>query len=45
MEYRHTEGGISYEYISDYDILVINKSGESHKDFGVQDVIENRCVY
>ena len=45
MEHRYTEGGITYEYISDYDILVITKSGENRKDYEVQDLIENRCVY
>jgi uncharacterized protein len=45
VEHRYTEGGITYEYISDYDILVITKSGESRKDYEVQDVIENLCVY
>jgi predicted nucleotidyltransferase/HEPN domain-containing protein len=45
VEHRYTEGGITYEYISDYDILVITKSGENRKDYEVQDVIENRCVY
>ena len=45
VEHRYTEGGITYEYISDYNILVITKSGESRKDFGVQDVIETHCVY
>jgi predicted nucleotidyltransferase len=32
MEHRYTEGGITYEYISDYDILVITRSGETRKD-------------
>ena len=41
----YTEGGITYEYVSDYDILVITKSGETQKDYEVQDLIENRCVY
>jgi hypothetical protein len=45
VEHRYTEGGITYEYISDYDILVITQSGETRKDYEVQDVIENRCVY
>jgi len=45
VEHRYTEGGITYEYISDYDILVITKTGESRKDYEVQDLIENRCVY
>jgi HEPN domain-containing protein/predicted nucleotidyltransferase len=45
VEHRYTEGGITYEYISDYDILVITKSGEERKDYEVQDIIENRCVY
>jgi uncharacterized protein len=45
VEHRYTEGGITYEYISDYDILVITKSGEERKDYEVQDLIENRCVY
>ena len=39
VEHRYTEGGITYEYISDYDILVITKSGESRKDYEVQDVM------
>ncbi|MDO6433258.1 nucleotidyltransferase domain-containing protein [Flavitalea sp. BT771] len=45
VEHRYTEGGITYEYISDYDILVITKSGETRKDYEVQDLIENRCLY
>jgi len=45
VEHRYTEGGITYEYISDYDILVITKAGETRKDYEVQDLIENRCVY
>ena len=45
VEHRYTEGGITYEYISDYDILVITKMVESRKDYEVQDIIENRCVY
>ena len=45
VEHRYTEGGITYEYISDYDILVITKTGESRKDYEVQDIIENRCIY
>jgi len=45
VEHRYTEGGIIYEYISDYDILVITKSGKSRKDYEVQGLIENRCVY
>lgn len=45
VEHRYTEGGITYEYISDYDILVITKSGEERKDYEIQDVIENRCRY
>jgi len=35
VEHRYTEGGITYEYISDYDILVITKSGESRKDYEI----------
>ena len=45
VEHRYEEGGILYEYISDYDILVITKSGEHRKDFEIQDVIENCCRY
>src|SRR6202000_685163 len=45
VEHRYTEGGITYEYISDYDILVITKKGETRKDYEIQDLIENRCVY
>ncbi|HEY4197709.1 MAG TPA: hypothetical protein VGM63_19350 [Mucilaginibacter sp.] len=45
VEHRYEEGGILYEYISDYDILVITKSGDHRKDYEIQDVIENRCRY
>lgn len=45
VEHRYTEGEITFEYISDYDILVITRSGETRKDYEVQDIIENRCVY
>lgn len=45
VEHRYTGGGITYEYISDYDILVITKSGETRKDYEVQDLIDTRCVY
>ena len=45
VEHRYEEGGILYEYISDYDILVITRSGEEREDYEVQDVIENRCFY
>ena len=45
VEHRYTEGGIIFEYISDYDILVITKTGKSRKDYEVQDLIENRCFY
>lgn len=45
VEHRYSEGGITYEYISDYDILVITKSGEHRKDYEIQDIIENRCIY
>jgi len=45
VEHRYTEDGITYEYISDYDILVITKSGDEKKDYEVQDIIENRLAY
>lgn len=45
VEHRYSREGITYEYISDYDILVITRMGDERKDYEVQDVIENRCVY
>jgi len=45
VEHRYSREGITYEYISDYDILVITGPGDERKDYEVQDVIENRCVY
>ena len=45
VEHRYAENGITYEYISDYDILVITKSGDDRKDYEVQDLVENRCIY
>lgn len=45
VQERGSEDGRVYEYVSDYDILVITKSGDTRKDYEVQDIIENRCVY
>lgn len=45
VEHRYSREGITYEYISDYDILVITGPGDERKDYEVQDVIENRCIY
>lgn len=45
VEHRYPEQGVTYEYTSDYDILVITRSGDERKDYEVQDVIENRLVY
>lgn len=45
VEHRYSREGITYEYISDYDILVITGPGDERKDYEVQDIIENRCVY
>src|SRR5260221_6765455 len=45
VDHRYVENGITYEYISDYDVLVITKQGEQRKDYEVQDIIENRCHY
>ncbi|MBC6491543.1 nucleotidyltransferase domain-containing protein [Flavihumibacter stibioxidans] len=45
VQERGTEENRLYEYVSDYDILVITKYGETRRDYEVQDIIENRCVY
>lgn len=45
VEDRFTQGGITYEYVSDYDILVITRAGDKRRDYEVQDIIENRCRY
>ncbi len=45
VEDRFTEGHITYEYVSDYDLLVITKADEKRKDYEIQDIIENRCRY
>ncbi len=45
VQERGTEDGRLYEYVSDYDILVITRSGDERKDYEVQDIIENRCAY
>ena len=39
MEHRYSREGITYEYISDYDILLITGSGDERKDYEVQDDI------
>lgn len=45
VEHRYAEQGTVYEYISDYDLLVITRPGDTRPDYEVQDLIENRCVY
>jgi HEPN domain-containing protein/predicted nucleotidyltransferase len=45
VEERGAEDDRVYEYVSDYDILVITRSGDLRKDYEVQDFIENRCAY
>lgn len=45
VQERIADGSKMYEYVSDYDILVITKSGDKRKDYEVQDLIENRCIY
>lgn len=45
VEDKYVSDGILYEYISDYDVLVIMKADEDRKDYEVQDIIENRCHY
>lgn len=45
VEHRYVDKGILYEYISDYDILVITPANDQRKDYEVQDIIENRCIY
>lgn len=45
VEHRYVSGGIMFEYISDYDILVITKAGEERKEYELQDLIENRVNY
>ena len=45
VEDRYTEGHITFEYVSDYDFLVVVKSGEKLQSDVVQDMIENRCHF
>lgn len=42
VEDRYTEGGILYEYISDYDFLVVTKDNPE-KEYVLIDQIRNRC--
>jgi uncharacterized protein len=42
VEDRYVEDGITYEYISDYDFLVIT-NGSTEKEYVVIDRIRNRC--
>lgn len=44
-EHYYKKANVVYEYISDYDILLITKAGERRKDYELQDIIENRLVY
>jgi predicted nucleotidyltransferase/HEPN domain-containing protein len=45
VEDRYTEGHITYEYLSDYDILVVTKTGERKKDYEITDQIKNRLRF
>jgi len=45
VEDRYTEGHITYEYISDYDLLVITKPGEKKADYEITDQVENRLRF
>lgn len=45
VEDRYTEGHITFEYISDYDFLVVVKPGERLQADVVQDIIENKCHF
>ncbi len=42
VEDMYMEGGITYEYISDYDILVITTPGDRRKDHEVESLVENQ---
>jgi predicted nucleotidyltransferase len=45
VEHRYSEGGITYVYISDCNILVITRAGNERKDSEMQDIIENRLHF
>ncbi|MDR3711324.1 MAG: nucleotidyltransferase domain-containing protein [Puia sp.] len=45
VEDRFTEGHITYEYVSGYDLLVIAKADEKRKDYEIQDIVESHCRY
>lgn len=42
VEDEYEEDGHWYDYISDYDFLVITKSGERKSDYEVQEIVEHR---
>ncbi|TAN01567.1 MAG: HEPN domain-containing protein [Chitinophagaceae bacterium] len=42
VEDEYEEDGRWYDYISDYDFLVITKSGEKKSDYEVQEIVEHR---
>lgn len=42
LQVRGAEDSYVYEYMSDYDILVITKHRDKRKDYEVQEIIENR---
>lgn len=42
VEDEYMEDGRWYDYISDYDFLVITKSGERKSDYEVQEIVEHR---
>lgn len=45
VEDRYTEGHITYEYISDYDLMVVTKAGEKRRDYEITDQIKNRLRF
>jgi uncharacterized protein len=44
-EDRYVEGHVLLDYESDYDILVVTKTGDIRKDYEITDQIVNRCRY
>lgn len=45
MDDRYVEGHVLYDFVSDYDILVVTKPGDIRKDYEITDQIVNRCKY
>lgn len=40
---KYVSKGVTYEYVSDFDILVITRRGEKREEYNIQETLETKC--